>query len=70
MIACTAYMAGYDVKSDQTQTLIYSCLAGVVVNQILKKVATTMVKKISAKMLITINRKVGFRLLTKFGSKG
>ena len=37
MIACCAYMAGYDLKSDQTQTLVYACLAGVAVNQILKK---------------------------------
>lgn len=27
MIACTAYMAGYDISSDQVQTLVYSCLA-------------------------------------------
>jgi len=37
MIACTAYMAGYDLKSDQTQTLVYMCLAEVASNQILKK---------------------------------
>lgn len=27
MIACTAYLAGYDVRSDQVQTLVYACLA-------------------------------------------
>ena len=78
MIACTAYMAGYDLKSDQTQTLVYMCLAGVASNQILKKigikvgekVATNIVKKIPGKIIIEVNKKVGFRLLTKFGTKG
>lgn len=32
MIACTAYMAGFDLNSDQTQTFVYACLAGVAVN--------------------------------------
>ena len=32
MIACTAYMAGYDLSSDQVQTFVYACLAGVSVN--------------------------------------
>ena len=78
MIACTAYMAGYDLKSDQTQTLAYACLAGVAINQILKKagiklcekMALKMIEKIPGKVLIKINQKVGFRLVTKFGSKG
>lgn len=78
MIACTAYMAGYDLKNDQTQTLVYACLAGVAVNQLFKKVgvkigkvmATKLVQKIPGKVLIAINKKVGFRLFTKFGSKG
>ena len=36
MIACTAYLAGYDLKSDQVQTFVYACLAGVSVNQLIK----------------------------------
>lgn len=78
MIACTAYMAGYDLQSDQIQTYIYSCLAGLSINKFLKKagiavgekVATKLVQKVPGKVLIAINKKVGFRLLTKFGSKG
>ena len=78
MIACTAYMAGYDVKSDQTQTLVYACLAGVSVNQLLKsfgikfgqKFAQSMIKKIPGKALTKINQRVDFRLITKFGEKG
>ena len=37
MIACTAYMADYDLNSDQTQTFVYACLAGVAVNSLLKQ---------------------------------
>lgn len=78
MIACTAYMAGYNINSDQTQTLVYACLAGVAVNEIVKqtgikvgvKVTTELIKKIPGKTLTSINQKVGFRLVTKFGSKG
>lgn len=78
MIACTAYMAGLELNSDQTQTFVYACLAGVAVNELIKqagikfgmKLTTSMVKKIPGKVLIKINQKVGFRFLTKFGTKG
>lgn len=78
MISCVSYMAGYDLKSDQTQTFVYACLAGVAIEEIIKqaaikfgmKFATNLIKKIPGKVLIKINQKVGFRLLTKFGSKG
>ncbi len=78
MIACTAYIAGYDLQSDQTQTFVYACLAGVAVNEILKqvgakvgtKVTTNLIKKIPGTFLTKINQKVGFRFITKFGQKG
>lgn len=78
MIACTAYMASYDLNSDQTQTFVYACLAGVTVNNILKqagiqfgvKFANGVIKKIPGKVLTKINQKVGFRFVTKFGTKG
>lgn len=78
MIACTAYMAGYDISSDQVQTLVYACLAVLSVGEIAKqfgikfgqKVAVGMIEKIPGKVLTKINQKVGFRLLTKFGEKG
>ena len=41
MIACIAYMAGYEVNSDQTQTLVLSCLMGVPISQFLKKLLLT-----------------------------
>lgn len=78
MIACAAYMAGYNLDSDATQTLVYACLAGVSLNSFIKrfgvelgkKLTMSMIKKIPGKALTKINQKVGFRLLTKFGSKG
>ena len=65
MIACTAYMASYDLNSDQTQTFVYACLAGVTVNNILKqagiqfgvKFANGVIKKIPGKVLTKINHK-------------
>lgn len=78
MIASTAYMAGMDLNSDVTQTFVYACLAGVAVNEIVKqagikiglKLTTALIKKIPGKVLTKINQKVGFRLVTKFGTKG
>lgn len=78
MIACTSYMADFDLNSDQTQTLVYACLAGVAVNNVMKqasikfgvKFANGLIKKIPGKVLTKINQKVGFRLVTKFGMKG
>lgn len=78
MIASTAYMAGYELNSDQTQTFIYACLAGVAVNGLIKqagikfgmKFANGLIKKIPGKVLTKINQKVKFKLVTKFGTKG
>lgn len=78
MIACAAYMAGFDVHSDEVQTLVYACLAGVSITEVLKqagiqfgeKLAVVLIKKIPAEVLTKINQKVGFRLFTKFGEKG
>ena len=76
MIACVAYMAGYDLDCNQTQTFVYAYLAGVAINSVVKKagirigvkVSTNIIKKIPGTVLTKINQKVGFRLLTKFGT--
>ena len=78
MISCLAYMGGYDTDSDQVQTLVYACLTVIALDQVIKgvgirfgeKFAVAMVKKIPGEVLIKINQKVGFRFLTKFGTKG
>lgn len=78
MCCAIAKMAGYDIHSDQVQTLIYACLTGSAMSDILKqagmkfgqKFGMAMVKKIPGKTITAINQKVGFRFVTKFGEKG
>lgn len=78
IIACVAYMTDYGMDSDQMQTFVYACLAGVAVNSLLKqagikfgvKFANELIKKIPGKVLTKNNQKVGFSFITKFGTKG
>ncbi len=78
MIAAIAKMGGYDLKDDRVKSLVYACLAGDAVKDILKdvgivvgkKLAINAIKNISGKTITRINQMVGFRLLTKFGEKG
>lgn len=80
MIAAIAYIGGIrDLRNDKIQTAIKCCLLGESFSSVAKekgieiaqKVALKkLMPKISGKMLTKINRAVGFRLITKFGSKG
>ena len=78
MVAAIAKMGGFDIHSDQVQTIIYACLTGTAVADVLKqtgikigeKVTISAIEKIPGKILTAINQKVGFRLVTKFGEKG
>ena len=78
MCCSIAKMAGYDIHSDQVQTLVYACLTGSAMSDILKqagikfgqKFGVAMVKKIPGKTVTAINHKVGFRFVTKFGETG
>lgn len=78
MIAAIAKMGGYDVNSDQVQTLVYMCLTGTTIADIVKETGIQIgtksliaaIKKIPGTVLMKINQKIGFRFLTKFGEKG
>lgn len=79
MIAAIAIMAGYDPRQDQVQTLAYTCLLGSAAGgaikdagiKITEKVTENYIKKIITREVTTkINQSVGFRLITKAGSKG
>lgn len=78
MVACNAHIGGYDLKDDAVQTLIYACLAGVAIDNVIKdagikagqKFAVNLIKKIPGDVIKAINQKAGFRLLTKFGETG
>ncbi len=78
MIAAIAHMCGFDVRHDSVRTLCYICLCGNAGADLVKGVGTKLgnkmgvaaVKSIPGKMLIQINKRVGFRLLKKVGSRG
>ncbi|GFH41512.1 hypothetical protein Hs30E_00630 [Lactococcus hodotermopsidis] len=78
MIAAIALIRGYDLHDDQVRTFVYATLAGTTVSDLVKKtgivfgnkLGVSLVKKIPGKVLTKINQAVGFRLATKFGSKG
>ena len=78
MIACIAKIGGYDVRSDQVQTMVYMCLTGTTVADVVKQAGIktgTMtfkaaIKKIPGAALVKINQKMGFRFITKMGEKG
>lgn len=78
MIAAIAHMKGYDLKDDQVKTFVFVCLTGQSASDILKqagiKAGTALtkqaIKKIPGEIIKSINKAVGFRLVTKFGEKG
>ena len=78
MIAAIAHMGGYNLNDDRVKSLVFLCLTGNAAKDILKdvgivvgkKLAENAINNISGKTIVAINKKVGFRLLTKFGEKG
>jgi len=78
MSAAVARIAGYDLDSDRVRTFVIACLVGDAMKDIVKnagiKTGTGLTKsllnKVPGKVLIEINKKVGFRLVTKAGEKG
>jgi hypothetical protein len=78
MIAAIATMGGHDIRSDQVRTLVYMCLCGSAITDLLKdvgiqvgtKLTKAAVTKISGATITKINQTVGVRLVTKFGQTG
>lgn len=78
MIAAIAKIGGYDLHDDRVKTLVFVCLAGNSAKDVLKNagisVATAaakgLIKQIPKTVIGQINKAVGFRLITKFGTKG
>lgn len=78
MVAAIAKIGGYDIRSDQVQTMVYLCLTGSALNDVVKQVGIKFgektleaaIRKIPGKALVAINQRIGYRLLTKFGEKG
>ncbi len=78
MSGAIAYIYGYDVDDERVRTLVLLTLigdsakeplkqAGIKIGQALTK---NLIQKIPGELLVQINKKVGFRLLTKAGTKG
>lgn len=79
MIAGIAMMRGYDIKDDRVRTAAYMCLVGNAIGDIIKQTGIRIIEKVTMKKLLPkltratltkINQKVGFRFITKGGSKG
>lgn len=78
MIASIAIIRGYDLNDDQVQTFVYACIVGKSAVDVLKssgikisnKIGQSMVSRIPGKVLIDINKKLGFRFITRGGTKG
>lgn len=77
-VAAVAHLRGYDIDSHEVRSVILLTLLGAggagiaaeVGAQLGTKAALAALKRLPGRTLIEINKKVGFRLLTKFGSKG
>lgn len=76
--AAIAILRGYDIESDQARTFILLSLIGDASVEVLRtvginigaKIAKNFINQVPGKILIEINKKVGFRLITKAGEKG
>lgn len=79
MIASIAMLRGYDIHSDEVKSLVYLCLAGNTIGDVIKNAGIKTAQTLAAKKLLPlltrevikkINTAVGFKLLTKAGGKG
>lgn len=78
MIQAIAHLRGHDLKSDRVRGLAEACLAGSSAIETVKeaginitsKLTAQAIKKIPGTAVTKLNHAVGFRLLTKAGTRG
>ena len=78
MAAAIACIYGHDLEEDRVRTFILVSLMGNSAIEFVKeacvqigmKLSTQVIKQIPGRLLIEINKRVGFRLVTKAGEKG
>jgi hypothetical protein len=78
MSAAIAHLRGYDITTDEVQSAVAVSLLGSTGASTLKKAGIEIgqkstaaaLKKVPGRVLIEINKKIGFRLITKAGEKG
>ncbi len=76
--AGVAHLRGYDVGSEEVRSMVLISLLGssgaALLSQagveVAQKSALSALRKLPGRTLIEINKKVGFRLITKFGERG
>ena len=79
MIATIAILCGYDVNNDKVKALIFCCLVKQSIEDIIKetigikiaeKFSVKLIQRMPYDLIKIINKKVGVKLITKFGQKG
>ncbi|MGY3765246.1 EcsC family protein [Vagococcus vulneris] len=78
MIAAISIIRGYDLNDDEVQTFVYGCMVKKAMTDGLKqagvqtanKVTLNAINKIPGKALTAINQKIGYRFITRAGTKG
>ena len=70
MIAAIAVIGGYNPYDDEVKTLAYMCLVGMAGTDVIKNVGIKVGEKVTINMLKKIPQFIGFRLVTKMGTKG
>lgn len=73
-----AHLRGYDVRSDEVRSVVLMSLIGSSAAEALAqagvqigtKSAISAIKQVPGRVLIEINKKVGYRLITRAGTKG
>lgn len=78
MAAAIAYLHGFDAREDRVKTVIYLTLCGNAMGETVKvilketgvKVSLALLQKLPGSAIQAVNRQIGFRLLTKFGTTG
>lgn len=78
MVAAIAFLRGYDIRSEEVRTAVSVSFVGVIGSEAMAKIGIDVarrggmaaLKKLPGRVLIEINKKVGFRLFTKMGTTG
>ena len=78
MIAAIAIMEGYDVSDERVKALVYTCLAANSIKEAIepfgldieRQVAKNVIVRMSGKTLREVNRKVGVKIMSRFGRRG
>lgn len=78
MSAAIAIICGHNVQEDRVKTLVMAAILGDSMANVFKeagiqvagKITKQLISQIPGKVFIEINKKVGFRLITKAGEKG